>query len=298
MELSINIANLMKRYDLERCLEIYKQAGFTSVDYSLEDLVKNDAMLNGEDYRDLSAEIRKKVESAGMTINQTHAPFTFSHWDDEEHYRTVIFPRLVRSLEISGIFGAKVSVIHPLHHRVYHGHEEELFQLNMEFYRSLIPYCREYGVCVGVENMWQRDPLRKYVALDTCNTKEEFVRYIDTLNSEYMVACLDVGHVGLPMQDDEAQDFIRALGHDRLKALHIHDNDYIGDLHWLPYLGKMNWSEITKALGEINYSGDFTYEVSGSFLNTMDDEFVQIGANYMGDVGKHLVSEIERNRQI
>ena len=98
---------------------------------------------------------------------------------------------------------------------VYKGHEEEIFQINMDFYRRLIPYCKEYGVKIAVENMWQRDKLRKCIVNDTCNTSAEFIRYVDNLDSEYVVACLDLGHVGLPLRDDEAQDMIRALGHDR-----------------------------------------------------------------------------------
>ena len=217
-------------------------------------------------------------------------------WDNQEYFRDVIVPRIIRCLEISSILGADISVVHPLHHWEYHGHEEEIFNANMEYYRGLIPYCKEYNIKVGVENMWRRDPLRKYISLDTCGTIEEFIRYIDTLDNEYMVACLDVGHVALPMMDERADDFVRALGHDRLKALHIHDNDFIGDQHLLPFLGKMDWGSITKALGEIDYTGDFTYEVGGGFLNTVEDGFVQTAANYMGDVGKFLVGQIDANR--
>ena len=120
---------------------------------------------------------------------------------------------------------------------------------------------------------------------------------MDTLDSEYMVACLDLGHVGLSFQYDEAQDLIRALGHDRLQALHVHDNNYREDQHYLPFQGKMNWAEITRALGEINYTGDFTYEVNKYFLESVPDSFVQTAANYMGDVGRYLIGEIERNRR-
>ena len=59
----------------------------------------------------------------------------------------------------------------------------------------------------------------------------------------------------------------------------------------------MNWAEITRALGEINYAGDFTYEVGKGFVQTVDDTFMQIAVNYMGDVGKYLINEIERNRK-
>ncbi len=295
MKLSVNVNNLMSRYDFQTCANIYAKAGFDAVDYGLFGMVSDNDPFNGENYREIAEGEKKIADAAGIEINQTHAPFSFSGklFADENAYRDIIYPRFIRSIEISAILGAKVCVMHPLHHFVYHGHEEEIFEKNMEFYRSLIPYCKEYGIAIGVENMWQVDGLRKCIVHDTCSRKEEFVRYIDTLDSEYMVACLDVGHVGLPLQDDEAQDVILALGHDRLKALHVHDNDYKGDQHVLPFQGKMNWQAITAALKQIDYTGDFTYEVNTLFMRGADDTFVPVGAKYMADVGKHLISMIE-----
>lgn len=86
-------------------------------------------------------------------------------------------------------------VVHPLHHMPYKGHEEEIFQLNMDYYRKLIPFAQKYGVKIGVENMWQRDPLRKCITADTCSDVNEFIRYIDTLDSEQITGCLDLGRL-------------------------------------------------------------------------------------------------------
>ena len=296
MELSINIRTLFRRYDFEQCARLYSEAGFDCVDYSLEEMVADDNIFNTDGWRERAEYVRRVCEGFGMRINQTHAPFSFKTWKDDDSYREVILPRLHRAMEISAIFGAEVCVMHPLHHFVYHNHEQEIFERNMEFYRGLIPYCREYGIKLGVENMWQADPVRKCIVYDTCGTKEEFERYIDTLDSEFIVACLDVGHVGLPFGDDQAQDFVRALGHDRLKALHIHDNDYRGDQHLLPYLGKLNWSEITRALGEIDYTGVFTYEIGAGIVASAEDEFVPLGLSYMHRVGRYLTDRVEQAR--
>ena len=297
MKLTMNVSPQSGKRTCFDTFDILSKAGFDSVDFMLNDLVFDDSDMFLANTAEYCEKIRLGANKHGLTVEQTHAPFQFKNWDNEEHFESVIFPRIVRSLEMSALLGAKISVVHPLHHRVYKGHEQEIFELNMSFYKRLIPYCKEYGVKVGIENMWQRDKLRKCIVMDTCNSSEELKRYIDTLDSEYMVACLDLGHVGLALRDDEAQDFIRALGHDRLKALHVHDNDYQGDLHALPYLGKMNWVEITQALADINYDGDLTYEVSSSLLNTADDSFTPIGAKFMANVGRHLISEIERKKK-
>ena len=296
MKLTMNVSPDMSNCEYGDVMDILAKAGFDSVDFMLNDLiVENTKMF--PDTVGYCENFKRETNARGLTIEQTHAPFQFKNWDDTDHFENFIFPRVVKSLEMSALLGAKISVVHPLHHRTYKGHEEEMFELNMNYYRRLIPYCKEYGIKVGIENMWQKDPLRKHIVFDTCNKPEELVRYVDTLDSEYMVACLDLGHVGLPLRDDEAQDFIRILGHDRLKALHVHDNDYQSDGHLLPYLGKMDWVEITQALADINYDGDLTYEIKKDLIFGNDAGFTPIAAKFMADVGRYLISEIERKKK-
>lgn len=299
MNLAMNIFGLETRLGLENALSVIKGAGFDSIDYSLEPMLDPAFILNDETkYRAEAERIKALADAAGLPITQTHTPFSFENWKNPTVYEEFILPAIRRSIEVSAILGAKVAVVHPLHHWTYKGHEEEIFERNMVFYRSLIPLCKEYGIKVGIENMFQRELLRGQISFDTCNQIPEFIRYVDTLDSEYMVACLDIGHVGLPTRDDEAWDFIRALGHDRLQALHVHDNDYRVDKHALPYLGKIDWNEVTKALGEIDYQGDFTYEVNlTTFMSKfMNEEMVPTAMRYAHDVGRHLCTLVDKNR--
>ena len=298
MKISLNIACVWRRFGCEpaEVTKLIKSAGFDAIDFDLCPMVEDGDRFNQDNYKELAIRFRKEIEDAGLYINQTHTPFTFHGYRDPERFEKVIFPRMVRSLEISALLGAETAVVHPLHYSEYHGHEEEWFEKNMEYYRSLLPYCEKFGIKLCVENMFRRDPRRKYIAHDTCSKKEEFIRYVDTLNSPYAVACLDVGHVGLPVQDDEAWDFVRALGHDRLQALHIHDNDYQNDRHAVPYSGIMNWAKIAEALGEIDYTGVFTYEISGVYFDNVDDEFLPVKLKYLADIARHLCDIIDRNR--
>lgn len=63
-----------------------------------------------------------------------------------------------------------------MHHYVYKGHQKEIFQKNMEFYRSLIPIAKANGIKIAIENMWQRDRRRGHISHDTCSTIPEFIR--------------------------------------------------------------------------------------------------------------------------
>ncbi len=298
MKLAMNGIDLANRFGFEKAIDICKTAGFDSMDYSLQSMEKTEDIFNNEkEYVKKALEYRKIADEKGFPVTQTHAPFAFAGWNNPNVCEEFIFPAIRRSIEISAILGAKIAVVHPLHHFVYKGHEDEIYEKNMEFYRSLIPLCKEYNIKIGIENMFQRELLRGHISFDTCATIPDFIRYIDTLDSEYMVACLDIGHVGLPYGDDEAWDFIRALGHERLQALHVHDNNYRMDQHTLPYLGKINWAEVTKALGEIDYQGDFTYELTGELIpKTMDESFIPVVVKYMADLGRHLCGMVEKYR--
>jgi sugar phosphate isomerase/epimerase len=95
---------------------------------------------------------------------------------------------------------------------------------------------------------------------------------------------------------EEAQDAIRILGHDRLKALHVHDNNYKEDTHTLPGLMMMNWDEITRALADIDYSGEFTYEAD-TFLKNFDNAFKPEAVRFMVKRGRDLIAKIEAHKQ-
>ena len=299
MNLTLNSSELIRRFGLEEAAKMCKNAGFDSIDYSLCCMEQPEDIFNNEkEYRKAAEDLRKVIDATSLPVTQTHTPFAYSAWKDPKAYEEFIMPSIRRSIEISAILGAKIAVVHPLHHFVYKGNEEEIYAKNMDFYRSLIPLCKEYGVKVGIENMFQRELLRAHISFDTCATIAEFIRYVDTLDSEYMVACLDIGHVGLPVTDERAWDFIRALGHERLQSLHVHDNDYRNDRHALPYTGKIDWNEVTKALGEIDYRGDFTYELDGKVIvpDGMDKAFIPTQIKYIADVGRHLCSKVEEYR--
>lgn len=288
----MNTNFFQKEMSTEDMAKIISEAGFDAVDYSLMSMVHPDYIYNGPNYLAVAEENGKILKSYNIPVVQTHVPFEFQNFDEPFFMETTI-----RSLEASAALGATVAVVHPLHHMEYAGHEEEIFQLNMDFYRSLIPVCKSCGIKIGVENMFQRDRKRGYIVHDTCSSADEFCRYIDTLNSEYIVACLDVGHVSLPMQTIDAADMIRVLGHERLRSLHIHDNDFRDDRHVAPFSGIIDWYSVTKALGEINYDGDFTYEVGfGKLMGCADVSLYPVGLRFLAQVGMHLVEQVNKNR--
>lgn len=288
MLLSTQTGHTVSRFGFEEGVKILHDAGYDCLDLSLFEMIRDESPYVAGDWRALVRERRRYADENGIRFNQSHAPFSFA-WADERIREEVAKPRIVDSIEISAMMGVGIEVIHPLHWFPYKGYEAEARQMNLDYYRSLIPIARDFGVRIAFENMWQKEVKRKCISDDVGSHAADLASYIDELDSEWVVACLDVGHSGLV--GDEAQDAIRILGHDRLHSLHIHDNDYQGDRHMLPGIGQMNWDEIMKALKDINYDGEFTFEAD-AFLKGFASDYIPQAVRFMVQTGRYLLAKI------
>lgn len=292
MKISTQTMHVIGRFGWEAGIKLLAEAGYDALDLSLFEMSNETSPFNGEGWREHTAWIRKLANDCGVEFNQAHAPFVFK-WSDRTVWETIAQPRVLRSVEIAALAGAHTIVVHPIHHFPYPGREEEMHQMNIEYYQAFIPLCRQYGIKVAVENMWQRDPIRKYIIDDVGSRAAALARLVDELNAiapGCFTACLDLGHSVLV--GEETQDAIRVLGGERLGALHIHDNDYISDQHTLPGLGRMNWPAITAALKEIGYQGEFTYEAD-SFLKNFTNDVLPLAVGFMANVARHWAAKCE-----
>lgn len=274
-----------------KAIELIKEAGFDSIDANLD--YWDDAGYYQGDYIARAKEMRKKADELEIPFTQAHAPFNLPLIDgDEESNIKNTFDVTVKALQCCEILGVDIMVVHPLQFRPYYKNKEFFKELNLKFYTDLIPHCKKYGVKIACENMWQNDHNNGHIIDSVCADPEEFNEYIDMVGSEYLVACLDLGHCGLANRD--AAYCIRKMGGDRIKALHIHDNDFVHDKHTIPMLGKMDWDSITKALADINYSGNFTLETGGFLSNFGPYEEIHLQAlKLKAAVSRKLMSDIE-----
>ena len=155
MKLSMEIYTISERFGDARAVELIKDAGFDAIDYSFYYKKECEAVL-GENYRAYAQDLRAQLDRIGIVCNQAHAPFTFQYGmrmdPEEEKYLA-----LIRSIEAAAILGAKNIVVHSI--SVPEG--IDFVQYNIEYYRSFIPYCEKFGICVAVENLCKRDPVTK-----------------------------------------------------------------------------------------------------------------------------------------
>ena len=204
-----------------------------------------------------------------------------------EAYNKKLDYKLKRALEVAGMLDAQICVVHPVQFST------DQKARNIELYKNLEPYARDFGVKIALENMWGRDADR--IVPNVCSVASEFNDYFDSLESDAFTCCLDLGHCGLVGED--AASMIREMGNRRLGALHVHDNDHLHDSHTLPYLMKMDWDSILKALGEINYKGHFTYEAA-NFVSGFPEDLIPACMRFAHDVGRSMMRKVEKYRVI
>ena len=160
MKLSTQISGLAGRFGDEEAIRRLAAAGYDSLDFSLFQMSNDNSPFNGDGWREYAQHLKAVGDECGITFNQSHCPFVFKwdpEWNDRSkwtYFDNVIFPRHVRAIEICSIVGVKNLVVHPLHHMVYAGNEQYVHDINMDFYRSLLPYCKEGNVNIALDDWY------------------------------------------------------------------------------------------------------------------------------------------------
>ena len=271
----------------KKAIEMLAKAGYDAVDYNLANIVCNKNLQSIDLYKKYIIELLETARKNGVYFNQGHA-VTYVPCDDVKEKYALLLEANKKSIEVSSLLGIKTLVVHPIDTGAFRGREQEVFEKNMVYFKNLLPYAEKYGVKLAVENMWCGDKRKGIRTGSVCSNPFEHARYVDEMNSDTFVACLDVGHSSIAGR--EAQDCIKVLGN-RLQALHIHDNDYLDDMHTLPGLSEMNWDEIVKALARIDYKGDFTLETDHFFDSLDSVEECECGLNLSVLIGRKLIKK-------
>ena len=77
-------------------------------------------------------------------------------------------------------------------------------------------------------------------------------------------------------------------GNDLIVGLHIQDSDYLHDNHTTPFFQYLNWENIMKALSDIGYKGDFTYE-DVNVRRFFPQELTKNTLKYRATVARYLI---------
>ena len=278
MLLSSNMMRFHDAFGIKETFNIFAKAGIQGMDFNNDVGEYHTKEHDKQFYIDLA----KYAKEQGIAICQAHAPFPSSFPEDEKNEPR--FWDIVQGMQNAAYLGAPMIVVHPCCHLKYaeDDNAEKLFEYNFNFYKRLIPYAKEFGIKIAIENIG-RDSVT--------STPERLIKLFDALNDPVFTICFDVGHC-LFQGVDPAEAIIK-LG-DRLVdgCTHVHDNNGERDSHTLPYYGKVEWESVMKALADIGYKGDLNYEASAFLAGLPTDPYPE-GLAYQAVVGKYLIGRCE-----
>ena len=288
MKLSIHTDRLERRFGALSAIKMIAAAGFEAIDYSM---YYTDSAVFSRGGRILASELRRVAESYGLVFSQAHAPFSdFSLSEGSDLTNRAVYSSICESIAIASRLGAPSIVVHPavICPRLS---REQRFDMNMELYRNLVSVADSYGIKIAIENVCAPHPEKSdKLVHGVCSDSEELIKYADALSHLGVTVCFDAGHAGLV--GENAAGMVKALGN-RIKHLHLHDNDFENDSHTLPYLQSTSYSSLCKALGRVGYNGDVSLESDGFFRN-MPDALIPSALLFSRSVAAYIRDEIIR----
>lgn len=246
-EIVIDTGCLHRLNDDKKVLKLIKDCGFKCYDMTLFWKGTTEHIGVGPDYEENALKLRKYADSLGLKCEQAHSYFTGGLSEEAFKNRYDFIPK---EIHIASILGAKCIVVHAIN--------EYSFNENIEYIKRFIPFAHKYNIKIAIENCWGVKDNKPCPM--TTSRPNEFVKFLDTLNDDHVVACLDIGHAEMNQLGTSAVEMIKALGN-RLYCLHIHDNDKWCDAHQMPYTHKIPWKSILEELKKSGYKGNITFEV-------------------------------------
>lgn len=285
LKTSTELRSIANKVGEEKAIELIAKSGFDGWDFSMLCMVNynwrtGDCTLSnhpiaGSEAFKFARKLRSIGEDCGIKCNQSHAPYPT--------YCPQIRDTYERCIELTAEAGGEICVIHPDN---YKSAEE-----NAEMFFELLPTAKACNVKIASENMWGWSDATQSASFAACSNPKSFLEHMQAVNSEYLVACLDIGHAELKGLDTSAVEMINALGN-HLQALHIHDNDKKGDRHKIPFSDSIDFDAVAKALKQNCYKGYLTLEAV-NHMNSFDAENALIGVNELAESAKKLALMIE-----
>lgn len=208
--------------------------------------------------------VANAIASRGLIYETIHAPFGHINdmWLDCEGGEKMI-DELLFSVDACVVAGAPILVVH------LSSKEDapSVTDIGRARYERLVEYAAKKGVIIAFENQrklgnigWAFDNFEK------CDN----VGFCWDCGHEH---CFTIGREYMPLFGK------------KLVCTHIHDNmcEYNGDLHMIPFDGRIDYTRIAEHIKRYKYTGPLTLEVfansSDHYVGVTPDEYLQRAAD-------------------
>ncbi len=274
------------RYGTKEALKIARDAGFDGVDFSLDSFgwgpQPNIVNMPHDEFVEHFKDIKAYADSIGLELATAHG-LVYAYGADESRNEQLRL-KCLRDLEACSIMGIKYCVIHSVGTGSY-GYDtplEFMHEKNQEMYNDFIPTAEKFGVFITPESFGG-------IKIDGVMGYDHFADHVamrneyDALNTKNKAFCLDSGHTNVAAGGGylPVDEFARYFG-DRIKMLHLHDNNGFTDQHLFPGQGTINWPNLFDALDEIGYDGYYNFEMVVRYGKNTDEAIKFLG-KYLRD---------------
>lgn len=170
---------------------------------------------------------------------------------------------------VANQMGAKVVVV-VAGRALYGVDKKQAWDWAVQGFKKCSKFAEDYGIYLVLEHLTL---LEGNIAV----TLGDLLSMIKEVDSKNFAALLDTGHVNVT--GESLTDYVLQLG-DKLKHIHIDDNDGKSDDHLPPGMGNINFAPLFIALKKINYQGAISVE-PGFGSSTDPDSAAQIGISFL-----------------
>ena len=291
-------------------LGLLKKAGFSCVDFSLNGYLTNSTLYRNEknlffDRTDTELEEffrshKNAAKEVGITIHQMHMPYPMYVSRGSRELNDYLWGTVApKSMRLCAFLGCPFIVVHGFKLSHFLGSEELEWQETEKFLDTLAPLAKELGITMCIENLYTNivGHIVEGPCCDAGKAAERIDRFNERYHAEVLGFCFDTGHANLVGIDMER--FIRTLGN-RLKVLHIHDNDGIADLHQIPFTftktrenkASTDWDGFLRGLGGIHFDGVLSFETA-PVLESFPEEMKGEVLGFIAGIGGYFARKME-----
>ena len=218
-----------------------------------------------------AAVIAREMQNAGLSFMDSHAfygPYNDLYLPEGSERQKMLLTHKL-AMDIAADFGIKTMAIHVGdRHEVVEGIPfDQLHENILRSLEELLVTAEKHGIVLAIEN-----------AYNICNTADKLVAAAKYFDSPYLGVCYDAGHANLVHPafkncNTPSVDYYW-YSHDKVEwddqmlekmlpdvvCCHLQDNDGIGDKHWLPGRGNIDWAHIMGLLNKAPRLNSFQCE--------------------------------------
>ena len=262
VDLSERIFKSLKRYmvaiegSLTDKFKAAKEAGFAAIE--LDSPLRFSGSYSIED-------VLKAIKDSGLPVDGTvcGSHWKLTHTSPDAGMRAAALKDLTDAIEQTDAIGGTSVLLVAGHGK--DGTPEEIDARAIENISKALPTAAKYGVSIVIENVWNQ--MHYDHAGDANQTAERLVNFVDAFDSPLVGMQFDVGN---HWKYGSMGDWIRQLGK-RIVKLDLKGFSRETGKFTKIGEGDLDWADVRKALGEINFHGYAAAEVKEGDMSRLKE---------------------------